>query len=247
MTPFERYIMGNHTIDSIVETPVQYYIAKNGNRSGPFSQEQIQGMLFSGMISPDDLVWHEGQSDWKPLSALLGPSQPPPIRARTVPNTIPTATTATVLDGPKGLGGWLVFFCVALTILGPLLSLGQMVTTWEQSEPAFGRFPSIKSAMILENFSLAALLVYGFIVGCIIWGGNPEGKKLAKQYLLIRLVAFFGIEMVAIMMISDLPFEILAAGVGGVIGAGFREVLFFLIWWFYFKKSKRVRNTYGDN
>ncbi len=28
--------MGNHTIDSLVETPVQYYIAKNGNRSGPF-------------------------------------------------------------------------------------------------------------------------------------------------------------------------------------------------------------------
>jgi hypothetical protein len=239
--------MGNHTIDTLVETTTQYYIAKNGNRSGPFSQEQIQGMLSSSVISLDDLVWHEGQSDWKPLSALFGPSQPPPIRATGVANTIPSATTATVLDGPKGQGGWLVFFCVALTILGPLFSIGQMVAAWEQSEPAFGRFPSIKSAMILENFGLAALLIYGFILGCIIWGGNPKGKRLAKQYLLIRLFGFFGIELVALMIIADLPSQVLAAGVGAVIGAGFREILFFLIWWFYFKKSKRVRNTYGHN
>ncbi len=199
------------------------------------------------MISLEDLGWHEGQSDWKPLSAMFGPSQPPAIGATAVPNTNPTVTTGTVLGGPKGVGGWLIFFCVALTILGPLFSIGQMVSTWEESEPAFGRFPSIKSAMILENFGLVALLIYGFILGCIIWGGNPKCKKLAKQYLLIRLFGFFGIELVAIMIIADLPSEVLAAGVGGVIGAGFREVLFFLIWWFYFKKSKRVRNTYGDN
>jgi len=239
--------MRTDTIHSPAETTVQYYVAKNGNRGGPFSQEQIEGMISSGTVSWDDLAWREGQSDWKPLSELFGSLQPPAIPAIRVPNAIPTATPNTAHDGPKGVGGWLLFFCIALIILGPLLSLGQMVTTWEQSKPAFGLFPSIRSVIVFENFWIIALLVYGFVVGCMIWAGNPKAKKLAKQYLLIRLFGFFGIELVTIMMISDLPSEMLAAGVGGVLGAGFREVVYFLIWWFYFKKSKRVRNTYRDN
>ena len=44
---------------------------------------------------------------------------------------------------------------------------------------------------------------------------------------------------------GHLPSEMFAVGIGdafvGVIG----KVLFFLIWWSYFMRSKRVRNTYG--
>jgi hypothetical protein len=192
-------------------------------------------------------------SDWSPLSTVLPPvaphtpiSPPPPpptVQAAEALPVSPSIPTGAV--GPKGVGGWLVFFCVGLTILGPLFSLGQMVSTWEASQAAFSRFPSIKTAVIWENFGSALLLIYGFVVGCIIWSGNQNGKSIAKKYLLIRLFGFIGVEFIAIVLMGDLPSEILAAGIGAVFGAGIREVFYFLIWWFYFKKSKRVRNTYG--
>lgn len=224
---------------------MQIYITKNGNQTGPFTEEQVRSMISADMISHDDLAWIEGAPDWTPLSTILGISpSPPPI-----PNLVSSVRAEQPLnklsDGPTGIGGWLVFFCVGLTILSPLFSLAQMVGGWEQAEPAFSRFPTIKSVLIWENLGTSVILIYAFIVGCMIWSGNPQGRAIARRFLLIRLFGFIGIEIIAIVMIRDLPSEIITAGIGGVVGALFREGLYFTLWWFYFKKSKRVRNTYG--
>jgi len=165
---------------------------------------------------------------------------PPPVRA---PRQNQAA--ATLKLGPKGVGGWLVFFCVGLTILSPLASLGQIALSWEQSKPAFDMYPSIRTAITFENLGMVAILVYGFVVGCMIWSGNRNGRTLARRYLLIRLFGFFGVEIVVMLIMSGLSSEIMAAVIGVVVGAQFRELVYFLVWWFYFKKSKRVSNTYG--
>jgi hypothetical protein len=120
-----------------------------------------------------------------------------------------------------------------------------MSMTWEQAQPTFDQFPSLKTAAMWENVGLVALLIYGFIVGCMIWSGNPNGREIAKKYLLIRLFGFIGIELVAVVVMGDMPAQLVTSVAGAMIGVGFREVVFFLVWWFYFKKSKRVRNTYG--
>ncbi len=201
-------------------------------------------MLSTGMISLDDLAWIEGSPDWKPLNTILGNPQLPPLPVSTISAPVDQAPTQSS-DGPTGVGGWLLFFCVALTILSPLLSISQMISGWEQSEPAFSRFPTLKSVLIWENLGFSAILIYGFIVGCMIWSGSSEGRNIARRYLLIRLFGFIGVEVVAILIMGDLPSEMVAAGIGGVVGALFREGVYFTIWWFYFKMSKRVRNTYG--
>jgi len=101
------------------------------------------------------------------------------------------------------------------------------------------------TAIVWENVCLTTLLLYGLVVGCMIWSGNPNGRVIAKRYLLIRLYGFIGIEIIALFLLGDLPAAALTVCVGGILGTGLREVLYFLIWWLYFKKSKRVRNTYG--
>jgi len=68
---------------------------------------------------------------------------------------------------------------------------------------------------------------------------------IAKKYLLIRLLGVVGIELIAMVIMSDLPSEIVGAVVTSFFGAAFAEIIFFVIWWLYFKKSKRVQNTYG--
>ena len=221
------------------------YIVKNGTKTGPYSEEQVRGMLTGGLVSVDDSAWCEGAVDWQPLHALLGLKQPPPIPTAAQPLATPPAIAAQPV-GPTGVGGWLAFFCVALTILSPLFALVSMANNWSQSEPPFGEFPILKTVLLWENFGSIGLLIYGFIVGCIVWSGNPRGRSIARQFLLIRLFGFIGVELIALLMMSGLPSEVVADGVGGVVVAVFTVVFQFLIWWFYFKKSKRVRNTYGD-
>jgi|GEM_PF-1005530 hypothetical protein len=145
----------------------------------------------------------------------------------------------------SGVGGWLIFFCVGLTILGPLWSIGQLTSTYEKAKPALDRFPALKSAVDFETGGSVILLIYGFIVGCIIWSGSPSGRRVARQFLVIRLVGFLGIEAITFSMISDMAPAATAAGTSEAFTAIFREVIYFLIWWFYFKRSVRVRNTYG--
>jgi len=182
-------------------------------------------------------------------SETTPPFEPQPLPADSR-NTIYQANNQTPSappSGPKGVGGWLVFFCAGLTILGPLVYLGQVTMNLEEAEPAFAQFPSLRNAVYFESLGLALILLYGFVVGCMIWGGNPDGKKLAKQYLLIRLFGFIVIEFIMLLLVTSLPPLMVSAMFQGIVGAVFREGIVFLIWWLYFKKSKRIRNTYGEN
>lgn len=208
-------------------------------------------MIGANLVSSEDLAWQEGQGPWEPIRAVLGMVEPPALH----PPPPPAATQTDAEDQLRakmqkkttlyGVGGWLTFFCVGLTILGPLWSLGQLTEAYDKAKPAFERFPALKSAVDFETWGSAAIVIYGFVVGCVIWSGSPSGRRVARQYLIFRLVGFIAIEAIAFSMISGVS----TAAVGAVAAEGFTAILqgavYFLIWWFYFKRSKRVRNTYG--
>jgi hypothetical protein len=151
-----------------------------------------------------------------------------------------------LFGGPTGVGGWLKFFCVSLTILGPLLFLAHMSSLWDKVEPTFHLYPAgLKTAIYFESIAGALIVLYGFVVGCKIWAGNPAGNKLAKQYLLVSLFGSIGIETVSLILMLDLPTEVVADTAVRVVVVLIMQGICFLVWWLYFKKSKRVRNTYG--
>lgn len=64
---------------------MQYHIAKNGEKSGPFAREEVLRRLASGEFSGSDLGWHEGMGEWEPLSKLLPPPGAAPVFAPSVP------------------------------------------------------------------------------------------------------------------------------------------------------------------
>lgn len=108
---------------------------KNGSQTGPFTEKQIQGMLSTKMISRDDLIWMEGLSNWKPLNAVFN-----------MPNSPPPSTNS--YDTPIHVGGWLLFFCICLTIIGPFLFLIYTAYGWDKAEPLFTILPTFKSILI---------------------------------------------------------------------------------------------------
>ena len=65
----------------------QWHVGRGGQQSGPFSIEQLREMAARGELSPGDLVWKQGMSDWVDCasvadllpdarSAARGPSSP---------------------------------------------------------------------------------------------------------------------------------------------------------------------------
>ncbi|MFV1994318.1 MAG: RDD family protein [Verrucomicrobiales bacterium] len=49
---------------------MQFYLAHNKEKSGPFTYYQVRERLFSEEIAADDLGWHEELDAWKPLREI---------------------------------------------------------------------------------------------------------------------------------------------------------------------------------
>lgn len=71
---------------------MQIYIQRQGNTIGPFSEQQLHGMLDNNMLLPGDLAWHDALPAWKPLSDVL-PSAPTQVASTSLPLPTVQATT----------------------------------------------------------------------------------------------------------------------------------------------------------
>ncbi|MBD8872618.1 RDD family protein [Rhodanobacter sp. DHB23] len=49
---------------------MEIWIGRNGERHGPYKEEDVRAWLRNGQVSGSDLAWREGLADWQPLSVL---------------------------------------------------------------------------------------------------------------------------------------------------------------------------------
>lgn len=49
-----------------------WHYAKDGQRKGPVSEDALRNMARDGALSPTDLVWREGMSEWAPAAQATG-------------------------------------------------------------------------------------------------------------------------------------------------------------------------------
>lgn len=76
-------------------TNIAWWIAINGQQSGPFSMQQLQQLVANGHLNPQVHVWRQGMANWDlagnvpELVSLFGsPTPPPPPGMPPVPPTI---------------------------------------------------------------------------------------------------------------------------------------------------------------
>lgn len=62
---------------------MQWFYAQGGQQFGPAEEGEFEGLVRSGVIRPDTLVWHEGLANWQPLGALRGYPVAPAAVSRT--------------------------------------------------------------------------------------------------------------------------------------------------------------------
>jgi hypothetical protein len=87
----------------------QWYYSKNGTQLGPVAVEELRSKLSSGEVSPADLVWKDGMSDWQPAGkiadlaissmGLQSPMQAPPTGGVQSPYSPPVSAPGPLRHG----------------------------------------------------------------------------------------------------------------------------------------------------
>ena len=72
----------------------QYFVAVNGQQSGPFTIPQLQQFAQAGQFTMQSLVWKQGMAGWEAagnvaeLAQLFAPAMPPVPPVPPVPPTL---------------------------------------------------------------------------------------------------------------------------------------------------------------
>ena len=86
--------------------PVQIFITRGEDSSGPYTLEQVQDYLSQGVLLADDFAYHEGLEGWIPLEQLIAKSVPleepphPAQMAEGAPPSKPEPVLAEVVRPP---------------------------------------------------------------------------------------------------------------------------------------------------
>lgn len=143
---------------------------------------------------------------------------------------------------PKGVKGWLLFFCISQVFFLPSNTLKHVDWMWNKIGPH--PFPVAKQLATIDTIVSVAVALYGMIVGILIWRRHGASRSLVRVYLVVRmLIAFFSCGLLVLwaynfartfgrrMAIATIPLASL-------------EIAVAILWWCYFTYSKRVRNTF---
>jgi hypothetical protein len=75
---------------------MQIHVARNGQKMGPFSLEEVNRQLAAGTLSLSDLAWYEGAAGWAALSTVPG------VSAGAAPTAAASVSTPAITPSPSG-------------------------------------------------------------------------------------------------------------------------------------------------
>ena len=167
----------------------------------------------------------------KPMSAPsavpVSPSAAAPAFAECVPQAA-SPVAQPVAGELRGVGGWLLLFCIWITIVDPIYALRLL--------------PFLRYIHLNWTLPLSLLLIgYGVVTGIHLWRGRVGALMLLRVYfgLMLALTLF----SIGLLFYGTLGMHI---SIWSVF-AWCRTFAFLGIWVTYFRVSKRVRATYGAN
>ena len=133
---------------------MEIFIHRDGQQHGPYTPEDIKGHLASGSIKPEELAWHEGLADWKPVGTLI-PDSPAPVAAATPAPASPSSSTPEQKqedDSPASKWKWWHFMLAGVGIIA--------YTVWRFVET--------------RNLKGASGIILGIICIALGWGMRPK-------------------------------------------------------------------------
>jgi hypothetical protein len=144
----------------------------------------------------------------------------------------------------KGVKGWLLLLSVSMAILTPMTGLTSIMAVTNELKPYFDQDPALFKLVLISGICNISLLVYSMYAGVSLWRVSPNAAASAKRYLVVLFhYSFFSIflpqlvglsEKTRLEIYKDTPLYNLIV------------MLEACMWYFYLRKSKRVKATYGE-
>jgi hypothetical protein len=140
----------------------------------------------------------------------------------------------------KGIGGWLLWLCIMLTIIDPLIMLwnGYLITEMRYD------LRDIPVVFFLQLFALLLLIIniiLSMLAGGRLWLKMKRVITYCKKVLIASLCIQFIIIILVIIMGYLIGAPITIRDIVNDIGA---IVIGFGIWYWYLTESVRVKNTF---
>ena len=135
---------------------------------------------------------------------------------------------------PQGVGGWLLFLCVALTIIAPLfdLKIGIKALTNMLSSRSLTLSTASRLASVAAVYT--GLALYSSMAGLRLWLLKPNAPHFAKTFLIISTTTVITLQLI-----------LYAAGVHvDILRVAFGRFVALVVWYSYLQTSRRVSATY---
>lgn len=155
------------------------WIGREGERHGPYREEDVRQWLRTGQLSRDDLGWYDGLADWQPLAVLFAdelsappgqaqpPAMPPPVAPAAA--SVPPASQLEPSYASFGqrLAAWIIDYLI-LSVIGALIAVPmhaydtvhQMMQAMQDGSSSAEALAQYSAA--LRPFSLV-LIVLGYV------------------------------------------------------------------------------------
>jgi len=143
----------------------------------------------------------------------------------------------------RGVGGWLLLFCLILTVFSPIGRVLGAVFAFRgiaQFPEFYARLASGMRMTLALSIALASL---GLVAGIQLWRVRRLGLVLAKIFLASAVVVAIASALAFIG--ADLPAEVSASLLRGGIRNAVFAALWAGVWYAYLRRSRRVAATYG--
>jgi hypothetical protein len=142
----------------------------------------------------------------------------------------------------KEVGGWLLFFCLTLTVFSPLSTIITLVSAYSGSSRVADRFPGLMVVTDIDMFLSFGLMAFSVYAGVSLWRVMPAAVRTAKRYLLCLLA--YAVVATILPFMAGLPSYVNEAMIERVFIGAFRTVVYVAIWYAYLNNSTRVKATF---
>jgi uncharacterized RDD family membrane protein YckC len=136
---------------------MQIYISREGERTGPYSVEEVNRQLAAGILDPSDLGWSEASPGWKPLVSFAGVIMPGGASSTAIPIAIATPITHGL---PRFAGFWIraaAFLVDCLILAIPVWVIQIVVGRAADDQTAGHPITAMFFIIVIELFYFAGL------------------------------------------------------------------------------------------
>ncbi len=149
-------------------------------------------------------------------------------------------------DREQEVRGWLLFFCINLTLIIPFSSLYEATSALAMYGPGAGALPAFIFRHSLSYHlgvigATTFLAIFSFYAGLSLWQLKPKAVKTAKLFLITQLL--LTMLLIGLQPFVAFPLGANPAGFGDTIPRLIPFLSYFTVWYAYLSLSRRVRRT----